>query len=68
MLGSLILYLKGMRIMMFRFSGFCYKPETPHPKTWTLIPNMPSKVAGWQSAPVSAQRSGEHPQDDEVLC
>ena len=23
-LGSLILYLKGMRIMMFQLSGFCY--------------------------------------------
>ena len=25
MLGSLILYLKGMRIMMFQLSGFYYK-------------------------------------------
>ena len=25
MLGSIILYLKGMRIMMFQLSGFCYK-------------------------------------------
>ena len=25
MLGSLILYLKGMRIMMFQLSGFCYR-------------------------------------------
>ena len=25
MLGSLILYLKGMRIMMFQLSGFHYK-------------------------------------------
>ena len=28
MLGSLILYLKGMRLMMFQLSGFYYKgPE-----------------------------------------
>ena len=26
MLGSLILYLKGMRIMMFQLSGFYCKP------------------------------------------
>ena len=26
MLGSLILYLKGMRIVMFQLSGFYYKP------------------------------------------
>ena len=26
MLGSLILYLKGMRIMMFQLSGFYYSP------------------------------------------
>ena len=25
MLGSLILYLKGMRIMMFQLSGFYYR-------------------------------------------
>ena len=29
MLGSLILYLKGMRIMMFQLSGFYYIP-TPN--------------------------------------
>ena len=28
MLGSLILYLKGMRIMMFQLSGFYYKLNT----------------------------------------
>ena len=27
MLGSLILYLKGMRIMMFQLSGFYYNPN-----------------------------------------
>ena len=27
MLGSLILYLKGMRRMMFQLSGFYYKPD-----------------------------------------
>ena len=26
-LGSLIIYLKGMRRMMFQLSGFCYKPN-----------------------------------------
>ena len=26
MLGSLMLYLKSMRIMMFQLSGFYYKP------------------------------------------
>ena len=25
MLGSPILYLKGMRILMFQLSGFCYR-------------------------------------------
>ena len=29
MLGSLILYLKGMRIMMFQLSGFYYTPQPP---------------------------------------
>ena len=29
MLGSLILYLKGMRMMMFQLSGFYYKPPKP---------------------------------------
>ena len=29
MLGSLILYLKGMRIMMFQLSGFYYKSLKP---------------------------------------
>ena len=28
-LGSLILYLKGMGRMMFQVSGFCYKPYKP---------------------------------------
>ena len=28
MLGSLILYLKGMRIMMFQLSGFTAHPQT----------------------------------------
>ena len=28
MLGSLILYLKGMRIMMFQLSGFYYNPDS----------------------------------------
>ena len=27
MLGSLILYLKGMRLMMFQLSGFYFKPN-----------------------------------------
>ena len=27
-LESLLLYLKGMRILMFQLSGFYYKPET----------------------------------------
>ena len=29
MLGSLILYLEGLRIMMFQLSGFYYKPLHP---------------------------------------
>ena len=28
MLGSLIIYLKGMRRMMFQLSGFYYKPTS----------------------------------------
>ena len=35
MLGSLILYLRGMRIMMFQLSGFDYKSRNPEPKTQT---------------------------------
>ena len=27
MLGSLIVYLKGMRIMMFQLSGYYYNPK-----------------------------------------
>ena len=38
-LGSLILYLKGMRIMMFQLSGYYYKPLDP--KTLT-IPDLRS--------------------------
>ena len=30
-LGSLILYLKGMRIMMFQLSGFYYSIMAPKP-------------------------------------
>ena len=35
MLGSLILYLKGMRIMMFQLSGFyyTYTPESRQAQT-----------------------------------
>ena len=29
MLGSLVLYLKGIRIMMFQLSGFYYNPKEP---------------------------------------
>ena len=32
-LGSLILYLKGMRIVMFQLSGFYCKPATMSPET-----------------------------------
>ena len=38
MLGSLIIYLKGMRAMMFQLSGFYYKtPENRAcaPQMWT---------------------------------
>ena len=35
MLGSLILYLKGMRIMMFQLSGFYYTETETHPE-WQL--------------------------------
>ena len=41
MLGSLILYLKGMRRMMFQLSGF-YCRTTPHYSTW----KPPKKVLG----------------------
>ena len=35
MLGSLILYLKGMRRMMFQLSGFyCIMTETLSPEPW----------------------------------
>ena len=30
MLGSLILYLKGMRTIMFQLSGFYCKPKVPN--------------------------------------
>ena len=32
MLGSLILYLKGMRTIMFQLSGFYCKPLAAHPR------------------------------------
>ena len=35
MLGSLILYLKGMRIMMFQLSDYYY--SIPYPKTLSLF-------------------------------
>ena len=43
MLGSLIIYLKGMRRMMFQLAGFYYRIETEDRKdkkdadTWTLL-------------------------------
>ena len=37
MLGSLILYLKGMRIMMFQLSGLYYRALEPQ----TLNPKLP---------------------------
>ena len=42
-LGSLIIYLKGMRRMMFQLSGLYYRIETEDRKdkkdadTWTLL-------------------------------
>ena len=58
MLGSLILYLKGMRIMMFQLSGFYYKapttqtpkppnPKPPNPKPPRLRRSLP---AAWRMA------------------
>ena len=43
MLGSHILYFKGMRIMMFQLSGFYYKPSTFYGfgKEVTGQPNAP---------------------------
>ena len=34
MLGSLILYLKGLRIVMFQLSGFQYNCEVRPPYSW----------------------------------
>ena len=46
MLGSPILYLKGMRILMFKPSGFYYKPntftETPKLQTPSPQPKPPA--------------------------
>ena len=48
MLGSLILYLKGMRIMMFQLSGFYCKPalrtDSLNP-IHTPMPLMPLPLA-----------------------
>ena len=41
MLGSLIIYLKGMRRMMFQLSGFYYKSLHPKPQTLNLAPVNP---------------------------
>ena len=49
MLGSLIIYLKGMRIMMLQLSGFYYRtlpkpykhpiksPQNSYPLTWVVV-------------------------------
>ena len=43
LLGSLRLYLKGMRIMMFQLSGFYYNPNvnTAAPISFALKPEWP---------------------------
>ena len=45
MLGSLILYLKGMRIMMFQLSGlYCTYPD---PEWYPLVPIGPKVAPFW---------------------
>ena len=45
MLGSLILYLKGMRIMMFQLSGFYDKPSSTEPSGFRVKrPSTPRAI------------------------
>ena len=51
MLGSLILYHKGMRIMMFQLSGFYYiaVPANSSCAAKALGKNIPTQTAGGSS-------------------
>ena len=50
MLGSLILYLKGMRRMMFQLSGFYYKLSEAIKAAKTLKPrNLLNKLGAQKS-------------------
>ena len=65
MLGSLILYLKGMRIMMFQLSGLYCRPlyniKEPYSnyrgpaKTLTLNPELNSKPEPLNPKPLSTK-------------
>ena len=60
MLGSLILYLKGMRIMMFQLSGFYYNPNpkqlqvTPNAKQAKLLRADLQHLQGTEETPLQA--------------
>ena len=65
MLGSLILYLKGMRIMMFQVSGF-YSPKPQSLQAlnhYKIQAQDPSLVSG--SCDVASGRVQEEPDESD---
>ena len=56
MLGSLILYLKGMRIVMFQLSGLCYiDPFKGH----VSDVGLPLRLHHQRALPPTLQRGGD---------
>ena len=56
MLGSLILYLKGMRIMMFQLSGLYCRGRVV--QGFRLYPEGPDTLALWSQVPKPILRIG----------
>ena len=50
MLGSLIIFLKGMRRMMFQLSGFYYNPSKPYSIRKPLDSRSAGQQQGYQTA------------------
>ena len=57
MLGSPILYIKGMRILMFQLSGFHYKNQTVVSLNLPGGCKMKSRGRAWSAGPTEPGRS-----------
>ena len=58
MLGSLILYLKGMRIMMFQLSGFYYRVSCRVIQGQRCSRGSAPRVSGLRCSPISGRQHG----------